>query len=176
MWGKKVPSSIFGSNDKLYHYCARQYWYADLICVDLDNNFHQRLLISPRKGIFHGLEFTDKYVNVSCKPSLCLLLCQPACSQGRPHKDCRRYLHTAVVHDFAYSAATECYAHVMPDNRAAARTGPLSPRPPFHLRSHHVHTRSNATCRQWMLNVLYPEERFTVAVMAWVGAWAVRSR
>ncbi len=46
-----------------------------LICVNLDNDFHQGLLVSSRQGVLHGLELADKDVDVACEASLGLLLC-----------------------------------------------------------------------------------------------------
>lgn len=54
--------------------CPRQQMKPDLICVHLDNDLHECLLISPRQGVLHGLELADKDVDVSCEARLCLLL------------------------------------------------------------------------------------------------------
>lgn len=46
-----------------------------LICVHLDDDLHERLLISPGQGVLHRLELADKDVDVSCEARLRLLLC-----------------------------------------------------------------------------------------------------
>lgn len=65
---------------------------ANLICVSLDNDLHEGLLITPRKSVLHGLELADKYVDVPGQAGLSLLLSQATASQRRPHKHCRGYL------------------------------------------------------------------------------------
>ncbi len=69
------PKQLCLSNDKVEFQCPRQQMKPDLICVHLDDDLHECLLISPRQGVLHGLELADKDVDVSREPRLCLLLC-----------------------------------------------------------------------------------------------------